>query len=156
MAALHSDDQGREPYDIPVNGFLVPQAGGDPIPLVKPAIVIGRRPDCDIRLTFGNVSGRHCELHFIEGCWEIFDLRSSNGTRVNGEKTEQERLLPGDVVTIARKHHYRIEYTTSVRSRDWVEDASQDDSELFEIPLLDRVKNGRGGQNFDDYLSDDD
>ena len=43
-------------------GELIPVGGGDPIPLMKEQLVIGRREKCDIVLRFANVSGEHCEL----------------------------------------------------------------------------------------------
>ena len=45
-----------------VLGVLQPVGGGDPIPLIKPEIIVGRRPSCDIRLDFENISGKHCVL----------------------------------------------------------------------------------------------
>ena len=46
---------------------LVPLKGGDPIPLLRPKLVVGRRESCDICLRFPNISGRHCELSFQVG-----------------------------------------------------------------------------------------
>ena len=66
-------------------GQLIPVGGGDPIPLRKPKLLVGRRPSCDIRLEFPNVSSQHCELEWINGYWRLRDLRSSNGTKVRIE-----------------------------------------------------------------------
>jgi adenylate cyclase len=93
-----------------MNGFFVPLGGGDPIPLVKDTIIVGRRPDSDITLDFPNVSAQHCQLRFKRGAWIIEDLESTNGVRVNGFKVQKTRLMPGDEVTIARKHSFRIQY----------------------------------------------
>jgi pSer/pThr/pTyr-binding forkhead associated (FHA) protein len=67
-------------------GELLPVGGGDPIPLLKTTLVIGRRESADIVLRFPNVSGSHCELCVVEGYWFIKDLGSSNGTKVNGSR----------------------------------------------------------------------
>lgn len=91
-------------------GELVPVGGGDPIPLFKPRLAIGRRSSCDIVLEFPNVSSQHCELEFDRGYWQIRDLRSRNGVKVNGERVESKWLQPGDEVTIA-KHRYEIQYS---------------------------------------------
>jgi pSer/pThr/pTyr-binding forkhead associated (FHA) protein len=90
--------------------YLVPLAGGDPIPLVKEAIVIGRRPECDIRLEIPNVSGRHAELRLHRGHWHVIDLGSANGTKVNGDKVKKKRLSPGDEVIFARTNRFKIEF----------------------------------------------
>jgi adenylate cyclase len=88
---------------------LVPDAGGDEIPLVRPVIVVGRRETCDICMRFTNVSGKHCELAFRAGKWWIQDLGSQNGVRVNGYRVKTAILNPGDRISIAR-HKYSIDY----------------------------------------------
>ena len=90
-------------------GELIPCGGGDPIPLLKPALVIGRRDRCDITLAFPNISSQHCELVFKNGYWEIRDLNSRNGIKVNEERCDSKWLMPGDVVCIA-KHRFEIHY----------------------------------------------
>jgi hypothetical protein len=92
------------------HAFLVPVAGGDPIPLVKDSVIIGRRPECDIRLEIPNVSGRHAELRLHRGAWHVIDLQSANGTKVNGDKVKKKRLAPGDEVVFARTNKFIIEF----------------------------------------------
>ncbi len=91
-------------------GVLDPVGGGDPIPLLKDRLLVGRRPDCDICLPFANVSAKHCELRFVQGYWTIRDLNSTNGTKVNGQRVHEKRVYPGDVIGIAT-HRYKIDYT---------------------------------------------
>ena len=90
-------------------GELLPLGGGDPIPLLKPALKIGRRESADIVLRFPNVSGIHCEMTLTDGYWTVTDLRSSNGTKVNGTRVTEQRLQPGDKLTVA-KHTFEIAY----------------------------------------------
>jgi hypothetical protein len=92
------------------HAFLVPLAGGDPIPLVKDSVVVGRRPECDIRLEVPNISGRHAELRLHRGQWVVIDLGSSNGTKVNGDKIKKKKLSPGDEVVFARTSRFKIEF----------------------------------------------
>jgi pSer/pThr/pTyr-binding forkhead associated (FHA) protein len=93
-----------------VLGYMKPIGGGDPIPLTKGEVIIGRRPSCDIRLEFENVSGRHCSLHYTNGTWHIRDLGSTNGTKVNGAKLSREQgLMPDDELAIA-SHLFHIDY----------------------------------------------
>jgi adenylate cyclase len=93
-------------------GELVPQGGGDPVPLLKRKLLVGRRDSCDIALRFQNVSSRHCELEFVEGYWLVRDLGSSNGTKVNGVRVRSKWVLPGDELAVAR-HRYRIDYNVA-------------------------------------------
>ncbi len=91
-------------------GLLKPMGGGDPIPLRRPEMTIGRRPSCDIRLPFENISGKHCQLRLIGGVWHVRDLGSTNRTTVNGlPLTSDHAILPEDELGIAG-HLYTIEY----------------------------------------------
>jgi adenylate cyclase len=90
-------------------GELVPCGGGDPIPLLKPRLLIGRRSQCDIILDFPNISGQHCLLELLNGYWFVRDLRSRNGLKVNGMRCDSKWLFPGDELTIA-KHRFEVSY----------------------------------------------
>ena len=66
-------------------------------PIPGPKHLVGRGPDCDIRLGDPLVSARHARLTQADGVYEVEDLGSRNGTRVNGERiTGPTRLYPGD------------------------------------------------------------
>ena len=43
-------------------GQLTPTGGGDPIPLIKERLLVGRRGESDIQLKFANVSSQHCRI----------------------------------------------------------------------------------------------
>ncbi len=91
-------------------GYMNPVGGGDPIPLNKTEIVIGRRPGCDIRLDFENVSGKHCNLRFINGLWMVRDLGSTNGTTLNGSMIASEQsVMPDEELGIAG-HLFTLDY----------------------------------------------
>lgn len=90
-------------------GELLPVRGGDPIPLLGPRLVVGRRESSDVVLRFANVSGQHCELSIVDGYWHVKDLGSSNGTKVNGSRVTEQRLMPGDTLAVA-KHAFEISY----------------------------------------------
>ncbi len=93
-----------------VMGILQPVGGGDPIPLNKSELVVGRRPSCDIRLDFENVSGKHCVLRMINGVWNVRDLGSTNGTTVNGARIATEQsVMPDEQFGIAG-HMFTIAY----------------------------------------------
>jgi len=48
----------------------------------------------------------------IDGYWQIRDLNSSNGIKVNGVRCSASWLLPGDEVSIA-KHKYEAKYVAT-------------------------------------------
>jgi pSer/pThr/pTyr-binding forkhead associated (FHA) protein len=96
-----------------VLGVLQPVGGGDPIPLMKREIVIGRRPSCDISLDFENISGKHCTLKFINGVWSVRDMGSTNGTTVNGSRlSSATSLMPDEELGIAG-HLFTIDYVAA-------------------------------------------
>ena len=76
-------------------GELIPLGGGDPIPLLKKTLLVGRRESCDIVLRFPNVSAHHCQLFLNGGYWYVHDLKSRNGVKVNGNRVSEKRLDPG-------------------------------------------------------------
>jgi len=90
-------------------GELNPCGGGDSIPLLHEKLLIGRRSSCDICLSLSNVSSHHCELELQEGYWHVRDLGSTNGVKVNGERTLASPLMPGDELQVA-KSRFQIQY----------------------------------------------
>jgi len=62
--------------------------------------VIGRSRECDLVLDDPNVSRRHAELRRAEGGWAVHDLGSTNGIKVNGHRSREARLSPGDEITL--------------------------------------------------------
>jgi adenylate cyclase len=116
------------------NGELVPVGGGDPIPLIRDVLTIGRRETCDIPLRFPNVSGLHAELTFQDGCWYIRDLGSTNGIKVNGMRVQKRPLHPNDEITIA-KRRYTIHYNTEVGRRA----LEEIEENIMSQPLLEKA-----------------
>ena len=91
-------------------GELVPVGGGDPIPLLKKELLVGRRESCDIVLRFANVSAHNCQLVVNSGYWYVRDMQSRNGCKVNGIRVSEKRIDPGDTLSVA-KHNYKLHYS---------------------------------------------
>lgn len=90
-------------------GELVPVGGGDPIPLLKKQLLVGRREQCDVVLRFANVSAHHCQMSVEQGYWFVKDMGSRNGTKVNGKRITRKRVDPGDMICFA-KQQYKLNY----------------------------------------------
>ena len=120
-------------------GELVPVGGGDPIPLLKKKLLIGRRESCDIILRFNNVSAHHCQLQLDGGYWFVRDLNSRNGTKVNAQRVTRKRLDPGDVLVVA-KHKYEMKYLPVELGAAGPPPPDEEHlSEIFGRSLLDRA-----------------
>ena len=113
-------------------GTLNPCGGGDPIPLLRDRLLVGRRSRCDLTLNFSNISSHHCQLEYVNGYWRVRDLGSRNGIKVNGERCDQEWLMPGDILHIA-KHRFEIEYQPTADA------PPLGDDDPFELSLMQKA-----------------
>jgi len=64
------------------------------------SFVIGRSRECDLVLDDPNVSRRHAELRRDDDGWAVHDLGSTNGIKLNGNRSRGGRLSPGDEITL--------------------------------------------------------
>jgi hypothetical protein len=70
------------------------------IPIERPRLTIGRRAFNDVMLDDLTVSGEHALLQSAAGRCTVHDLRSRNGTLVNGVPVMQRALAAGDRIDI--------------------------------------------------------
>ncbi len=85
---------------IPENAFLIID-GRKVFPLNSLVINIGRRLENQLVIDDPRVSRTHSQLRAIKGRYVAFDLNSTGGTFVNGQRTSQTILYPGDVISLA-------------------------------------------------------
>lgn len=83
-------------------------------PLNRERLTIGRRATNDLVINFPSVSGEHACVITRRGESYIEDLRSTNGTRVNGELINKHYLQHGDEIIIGR---HRIAYDAEADER---------------------------------------
>lgn len=72
---------------------------GERLPISDGAI-LGRDPDCAIRLLDEGVSRQHVQFRYAHGAWYLQDLKSSNGTFVNDMHVTATALRNGDRIDI--------------------------------------------------------
>src|SRR4051812_47849780 len=69
-----------------------------------PTATLGRSKENDCVIDDPNISRRHAELRRSNvGDWQITDLGSTNGVKVNGRRVANARLSPGDEITLGTK-----------------------------------------------------
>lgn len=97
---LDSENSDKAADKIPENSFLIVE-GVKIFPLNIPVVNIGRRLDNQLVIDDPRVSRNHAQLRAIKGRFVVFDLNSTGGTFVNGQRTSQSVLYPGDVISLA-------------------------------------------------------
>ena len=77
------------------------KSAGRTIAVKREKLLVGRADECDVRPLSEEVSRRHCAFHVEADSLVVEDLRSRNGTFVNGSRIEGRRpLVDGDIVRI--------------------------------------------------------
>src|SRR4029434_3414564 len=86
----------RRPQE-PMFTIIIQEKGGEQRRMVfnKPEVTIGRVQGNDIVLPKGNVSKRHARIVLKDGKFIIVDLKSTNGTYVNGRKITAPLVIKG-------------------------------------------------------------
>jgi len=87
--------------------------------LGKGAYTIGRADDTDLTLSSHDVSRHHARIRGDGGRYTLEDLKSTNGTYVNGQKVERHRLNSGDEISIGE---YSILFDDGIRSHLFIEE----------------------------------
>jgi hypothetical protein len=95
--------QRRRPK-VAAPASLVLVQGGQPVrtfPLAAAELTIGRAEQSDIALSDPGVSRNHARLVREGDDFIVEDLRSTNGTEVNGQPVRRRRLANGDMLKLA-------------------------------------------------------
>lgn len=95
-----NNPESKETEAIPENAFLIVE-GVKVFPLREAVVNIGRRLDNTLVLDDPRVSRNHAQLRAIKGRYVIFDLNSTGGIYVNGQRASQSVLYAGDVISLA-------------------------------------------------------
>ena len=72
---------------------------GERLTLAEEVVTIGRMPGSTITLSDPNVSRNHAEIKPVGSGYVVVDLKSTNGTRVNGSRIASHDLLDGDKIS---------------------------------------------------------
>lgn len=62
--------------------------------------LIGRAPHCDVKINSNGVSKEHAEVHVYKEKIMIADLKSSNGTFINGVRAQNGLIRLGDKISV--------------------------------------------------------
>lgn len=95
----NNENSGTE-IIIPEN-FVLIFKGAKAISLKQPITSIGRSHDNTIVIDDPRISRHHLEIRFIHDHFVAFDLHSTGGTFINGQRVNQGLLYPGDLISLA-------------------------------------------------------
>lgn len=70
--------------------------------LDRPILSIGRHDESDIVIDHMGVSGKHAQVTLEGQSVILTDLKSTNGTFVNGQRVERVELRPNDWISIGK------------------------------------------------------
>ena len=126
---------------MPYLSFVHGPNSGSTIPLDGQTFSIGREKINEICIPHDTISRFHAKLEKLAEGWTLIDLRSSNGTRVNGRKIDRQTLTHldevqlGEVTLIFNEEHPLI----------WDDDDSTPEvTQVLDSTALDMLKAKRG------------
>lgn len=76
--------------------------GSRTIDIAQDSFTIGRKSDNDLAIDDHTVSSRHARIVRVQSVYFLEDLKSTNGTALNGKPIERAQLRDADVVTIGQ------------------------------------------------------
>ena len=150
--------------------FLSGSRRGERIALAKDRVLVGRHPSCDVALADTSVSRHHAMLHREGRGFAVEDLRSRNGTLVNGRRLAgrralesgdellfgEERLVfrlpPDRSVAPSPRPVDRAETGPSTADEGWIADAGEEYSIVSQLDLREPSGDGRSDASAEDRL----
>jgi hypothetical protein len=85
-------------------------------PLVRDTYTLGRHRNNDIVVADPKVSSFHARIDRSKDGFSLVDLKSRNGTYVNGRRVQTARLKTGDEIRLGTaKLAYRVDYSSPVQ-----------------------------------------
>jgi pSer/pThr/pTyr-binding forkhead associated (FHA) protein len=104
--------------------------GSRSIDLARDSFTIGRKADNDLPIDDHTVSSHHAKIVRVQSVYFLEDLKSTNGTVVNGNPIERAQLHDADVITIGQ---HRLIFQDSVPTSTVAASASSDMDQTMAI-----------------------
>jgi len=73
---------------------------GEELTIPEDGITVGRSKGCSVVIDDNKISREHAAVRMENGNWWVYDLQSSNGTRVNDNDVSAYELSEGDVIEV--------------------------------------------------------
>lgn len=131
---IYSDDESGIRWSATLTLVKDNEVLGD-YDLQESSYIIGRADDCSIHIDSKYLSRHHALISRTGSEWTIADLRSTNGVRVNGKRTQVQALDNGDVIAIG-VHHLMFRLTEERSTPVDIGTGSFSSSELAETFVI--------------------
>lgn len=122
------------------------QRAGEILPMSSSSLTIGRSVG-DLLLEDTEVSGKHCSVQMNGGELIVVDHASRNGTFLNGQRVERNRLRSGDSLRIGAVNFRVIEWPAAAEAADpmslvkaWCNRISQDERSQFSQQISELIQ----------------
>lgn len=104
------------------------------VPLKLPA-TLGRGRDTNLTIAHPTVSRHHCQVYELDGVLMVKDKGSLNGTFIDGERIDADRILrPGQTLTVGPLT-FRAEYEVADSAQDVITDVPEADESAEALPI---------------------
>ena len=91
------------PKPQPTTLVVHPQQGKPRSVRLDAGMVLGRAPECELRLDDTFISSQHARIFGKNGSWFVEDLGSTNGTYVNEQRLAAPAMVqPGDRIRLGQ------------------------------------------------------
>ena len=100
-----NETQARASTSMPTGGSIQIQSGfyeGLEVLLDRDWLVIGRGRSADVVLAEATISRAHAAIGFDAGRFFVQDLGSTNGTLINGARSDRQDVKDGDELRMGR------------------------------------------------------
>jgi pSer/pThr/pTyr-binding forkhead associated (FHA) protein len=109
MSEVANQGSGRreagDPRVVPPGATLLVRTGfyeGLEVPVDRDWVVIGRGRSADVVIAEPTISRAHAAIGYDEEGFFVQDLGSTNGTLVNGSRSQRQALKSGDELQMGR------------------------------------------------------
>jgi diguanylate cyclase (GGDEF)-like protein len=153
----HQDDRTESTFvsDIPSLGkekhayiiFLSGPLMGKIHLLEEKTVTLGRGNDVSIPINDLGISRQHASIQFHQGTAILRDLKSTNGTYLNGQKIQESVLRDGDKIQISSSTILKYSY------QDKVENIFH--SELYKMAVVDALTGAYNKRYFEERIKEE-
>jgi pSer/pThr/pTyr-binding forkhead associated (FHA) protein len=113
--------------------------GSRHIELTYETLTIGRKADNTLAIEDPAVSGHHARIVKVQAVFFLEDLKSTNGTAINGQPITRHQLHDADVITVGQ---HRLIFQESVTATTTASAPSVDLDQTMVIRAKDRTSDG--------------